>query len=343
MSRYPTADAARIQETLRLTLVQLSGWGLPPTPIHYAVAYEAVSRINPALDQALVALEHPPTAEDIEVFYQRYIAPEHALGGALSRVNITNEILSTLSEITAATGPASAEIQEIQKSFVTPFARLRQEAGLSAADVSDAIKHLLTETKRLLGVTTVLQEKVSAGTTELERLKIEISTLAADAGTDPLTKILNRAGFSRKMDALIRAGTPYSLMFLDLDHFKKINDGFGHALGDRALVALAEIMRAKTRGEDIVARYGGEEFVIVLPETPKKMAFVVAEHIRRAVESVALTNKHTRQTLQKLSVSIGIAATGDGAPEPYDLIVERADQAMYRAKQEGRNRTCLAD
>ena len=154
---------------------------------------------------------------------------------------------------------------------------------------------------------------------------------------DPLTGIDNRAGLNavldREVDLARRHGGPFSLIVIDVDHFKRVNDRFGHVTGDQVLVELVERIKGGIRDSDMLFRYGGEEFVVVLSNTDLAGAALLAERVRKAVEERPLdTNKGSLRT----TVSLGIAMfqQEDG---PVSLL-ERADIAMYRSKNAGRNR-----
>lgn len=162
------------------------------------------------------------------------------------------------------------------------------------------------------------------------------------AERDPLTHLRNRRAFDAIFTAermrFERYGRPVSLLIADLDHFKRINDTWGHEAGDEVLRRMAGLLTASIRDVDTAARFGGEEFVVLLPETPLRAAMEVAERIR---EAVAETKVPWAQDMIPLSVSIGVSCCPSTAAEPGELIAT-ADAALYRAKAEGRNRTVAA-
>jgi diguanylate cyclase len=157
------------------------------------------------------------------------------------------------------------------------------------------------------------------------------------ASTDPLTGLANRTVFQQHI-ALVckdvaRQNGQACLLVLDIDHFKQINDRFGHAAGDRALRIVAEQLKARLRADDLLARYGGEEFVAVLPETSADAGHGVAEDLRRCIEGVGFRGQ---QQPVRITLSCGITALrADDTPE---RAFDRADRALYRAKHKGRNR-----
>jgi diguanylate cyclase (GGDEF)-like protein len=159
---------------------------------------------------------------------------------------------------------------------------------------------------------------------------------------DPLTGLANRFKvvdrFKYDAARANRNRTPLSLLMVDIDHFKQINDGHGHLAGDTCLKALAVVLKAATRKVDLVGRFGGEEFVVLLPETSQEQAMIAGERIRRKVEAQPFTIGI--DVALPITVSIG-AATADGAtPISFDELLARADTAMYRAKGKGRNLVC---
>jgi diguanylate cyclase (GGDEF)-like protein len=160
------------------------------------------------------------------------------------------------------------------------------------------------------------------------------------AFTDHLTNLKTRGYFEQQLELEIkrfeRKGEPFSLLMLDIDHFKQMNDMYGHHTGDRVLREIGKVLSEDMRDIDTVARYGGEEFAIILPETTLEEAQMVAQRIRRRVEQTEF-NAAKLHITEKLSISIGIAMFDLDAKTKREL-VQFADAALYRAKSQGRNR-----
>ena len=129
-------------------------------------------------------------------------------------------------------------------------------------------------------------------------------------------------------------------MMLDIDHFKKFNDTFGHPAGDQVLRLVGRTLVSNVKGQDMAARYGGEEFSIILPATPLSAGMRVAEILRHSIESKEITNKATGQKLGRITLSIGVAEYHP--EESIASFIERADTALYEAKKTGRNKVCPA-
>ncbi|HEY4395947.1 MAG TPA: sensor domain-containing diguanylate cyclase, partial [Polyangia bacterium] len=164
------------------------------------------------------------------------------------------------------------------------------------------------------------------------------------ATTDGLTGLVNHRTFQERFSAMLgraeRRGFAVSLLLTDIDHFKKVNDTYGHPTGDEVLRRVAAILKASARKIDITARYGGEEFAIVLEGTDRQGAFQLAERIRQEVEQQSFASP---QGAFGATLSIGVASYPDDAREKAEIIA-RADQSLYAAKHGGRNRTvCFAD
>jgi diguanylate cyclase (GGDEF)-like protein len=176
----------------------------------------------------------------------------------------------------------------------------------------------------------------------IRELESSRRALAEQATTDPLTRLKNRRAFfdhgGRHISMARRYGTDLSILAIDLDFFKRINDSLGHQAGDEALVAVAHVLTQMTRTEDTVARIGGEEFAVLLPDTNRLGAAVLAERIRSAVERsrFIVDGKPVQLTL-----SIGIASYAVERTDTLDQLLNIADQRMYLAKKHGRNRICV--
>ncbi len=171
---------------------------------------------------------------------------------------------------------------------------------------------------------------------DTERLTYD--KLHEEANTDGLTKCYNKSYFNNKLDLEVKkskvTGNPLSLIIFDLDHFKKLNDNYGHDAGDYVLKELAQLLRDNgIRKGDTFARYGGEEFVVLLPKTNLKQAFEIAERLRKLVESHKFTYESKRLPV---TASIGVADYRQGVEIGTDLF-KRADSAVYKSKDGGRN------
>ena len=158
------------------------------------------------------------------------------------------------------------------------------------------------------------------------------------ATTDGLTGLVNRRAFNELLEQRVKEAAryerPLSLLLLDIDHFKKVNDTHGHPAGDAVLKGVAKLAQKAARDTDVAARYGGEELALILPETDARGALAIAERLRKLIENTAHTSE---QGALSVTVSIGVSTTGQRTKAPAELL-EEADRALYRAKHAGRNR-----
>jgi len=172
---------------------------------------------------------------------------------------------------------------------------------------------------------------------EVEERRIAQATLQAQASLDPLTGLYNRGHVSvlaEDYGSALRRGLPVSIILADVDHFKEVNDTFGHLAGDRALIEIARLLRENARASDTPCRYGGDEFLVVLEGMPTDQVIASAERIRKAVSAHGV--KHHSLTIP-LTVSIGVATAEPGSGVSLAYLIERADRALYRSKHAGRN------
>ncbi len=173
------------------------------------------------------------------------------------------------------------------------------------------------------------------------KLSLELEHMAS---TDPLTRVFNRRVFLQWCESeqarSQRLHAPYSVLMLDFDHFKKVNDTFGHHVGDQVLCAAVERIQDSIRGIDVLCRWGGEEFAVLLPNASEEATLIVAERVRRNIRLIESSDPRFADQVYadlQLSASIG-TATFEGDEDTFHLMLQRADEALYEAKRTGRNR-----
>jgi len=177
----------------------------------------------------------------------------------------------------------------------------------------------------------------------IETTKADNARLEVLAHTDPLTQVLNRRALTVRLASELERARRYdsviTLLMVDLDHFKLINDTYGHLVGDEVLKEVATLLQNEVRSVDVVARYGGEEFVVVLPETSLVGATTFAERVREFVEATPFASAQGEPV--RITASIGVSSYPSTTVHSVDDLFARADEALYRAKADGRNRVCL--
>ena len=190
----------------------------------------------------------------------------------------------------------------------------------------------------LAGERNSLEDRILQRTLELLQANRKLEELAT---TDPLTGIANRRKMTeqiaQELERARRCHHPLSLLMIDIDHFKRINDTYGHEVGDQAIVMTANLLSTSLRAMDAVARFGGEEFVVLMPETHIAVAYLAAERLREQAAQLQLQAEGGMPV--QLTISIGVAAADPlGTPDSPSSLLVRADKALYRAKKEGRNK-----
>ena len=194
------------------------------------------------------------------------------------------------------------------------------------------------------------QDVINAAVAVIQRAQMVESTMADNARleqlaqTDALTGLLNRRALTERitaeMERALRYDSSMALLMIDLDHFKRVNDTYGHLVGDDVLRDVAKLLTETIRTSDMVARYGGEEFLMLLPETDDAGAELFAERIRVAIESHDFGARSNKPGLS-LTTSVGVATFPAARIESVEDLFARADAALYRAKADGRNRVRL--
>ena len=240
------------------------------------------------------------------------------------------QIALHLREMRASTGKYGDSLEELGDHL---------EDVKSVDDLGNVIQVLADLTQNMAEDSRQMESRLVASSGQIERLHADLEAARAETHTDPLTGIANR----KKFDVFLAEGiaeareeqTPLSLLFLDIDHFKKFNDTWGHQTGDQVLRLVASTLSVNLKGRDLAARYGGEEFAVVLPKTALQDAAVVAEHIRNAVQSKELVKKSTGESLGKITLSAGAATLRPG--DTINSLIHRADACLYAAKHAGRN------
>ena len=298
----------------RIARRRITKLGLPPTPSNYAREYRRAAGV-PLVDDEQLAQTTLADAELLEMVkgvIQLLNQNFSGLAIGVDRFEIDSKRLL-------------ADTDQIRNKH--DLARVLTTLTASAFSFQQAIQHSRRE--------------INETRQRLQHMEIELQRSQAMARTDPLTGMCNRRGMdemiAREVARARRTGTPFSIAIIDLDHFKKVNDQYGHHIGDKALVHLAAVAQASLRETDVICRYGGEEFVLVLPGAGADGAQFVAERLRMMVENTPFVQDRGKITLR---VSAGVADLHSG--ENAEALLRRADQALFDAKRAGRNRVIVA-
>lgn len=309
------------------------------------ISHCSVILARPGDERGLVAAAFEnPAIRNLEITLDRYPEVRAALDGG-TPVLIEDLRTSPLYDRVRASWLRDGVVVSIRSVIALPFSLDRAQAGvfflrrtadeplLTSEDVEFA------DTVIRAAVATIQRAQV------IEMTRADNARLEALAHTDPLTQVLNRRALTLRLTAELDRARRYSsvvtLLMIDLDHFKRVNDTYGHLTGDDALREVAAVLQHAVRSVDVVARYGGEEFVIVLPETAEGGAVAFAERIRERIEAqmfAVIGAPGAEGTGLRLTASIGVATFPGPRVDSAEDLFGQADAALYRAKAEGRNR-----
>ena len=328
------------QESAEILRTALTFMGKQEAAFHppsYALWYEHVAGINPDLTKVLderLSLSTPLTDADVWRMHAQYILTRDV--DAFERIR--DRLRFLLEETSHAATSAGAHASHYGQVLESHTARLKQTLGLEM--IRDVVAELLADTQNMCLVTSELSEQLKRSAQEVQTLTQRLEQAQTEALLDPLTGLNNRRGLERSIQETGGIPAGCALLLADIDNFKNINDTHGHLLGDKVLRAVAQVIRACVKGQDIAARMGGEEFAVLLPETSVQGAAALAEKIRHATSKVSIRRIDRNEYVGNVTLSVGVA--GGQAADTLELLVERADSALYVAKRGGRNRVSIA-
>lgn len=332
--RY-TESKERSAEILRLTLPLMSQHSAAYHPQTYTIWYEYVSGINPRLSHELDRrLANKESLTDAEVWrlHTNFVIARDA--EALERMQ--QRLQTLLSDTATAASSAGLEATQFNQTLQLHRSQLLEPLPMDL--IANIVAELITETERMRTVTRELTEQLEHSMQEVRDLSEQLERAEHQAKLDPLTGMLNRRGLEERVRSFLEdAGSLRgSVMLLaDIDRFKALNDNYGHLLGDKVIRAVGRVICDSIKGRDIAARIGGEEFAVLLPDTSVDGATVLAKRICAAIASSSIRRAGTRECIERVTVSIGVAASAES--DTLETLIDRADRAMYAGKQAGRN------
>jgi diguanylate cyclase len=325
-------ETRSVAETVIATLQKLE---IPATPDNYALWYEYHAGYSPGLQRTIdVIISNnagfdEKTLQDLYNSYFSSVKEQQAVREASSRV------LETLQDLIVLADGASADARQFG---ATLRGVASGDLGKSIGNLKELIMHLVRESQRMAGRSEYVGVRMRESADKIETLERNLESALRDATMDGLTGVTNRKSFDAAIRRLagdaMNSGDHLALLMIDIDHFKGVNDTWGHQVGDIVLRHVASTLQHSVRGQDHVARYGGEEFAVILPNTDASSAVILGENIRQAVATERLLMDIT-PPMNPITVSIGASCYEPG--DPLAAWVGRSDAALYRAKREGRN------
>lgn len=341
--RRPHRGAETTLPIAKAALNRIETLSLPADPPNFELWYIYARGLDPSLNaeiNGLIAASGCLTEEELEDLHRRHLASRRSA----ALLSDTARHLSTeIQDVVGMIGTAIATSAEFNQHLGAGIADLGKSSD--PEDIRRAVEALIKAARTLGERNQSLEMQLGTARKRAEELERNVEMIRLETATDPLTQLANRRyfddAFIRLEAAAKRQGAPLTLLMADVDHFKRINDSFGHPTGDQVLRVVAMNIKACLREEDVAARYGGEEFAVILPNADRASAQVIAERIRTSVGGRDLAKRSTKESLGRVSISLGLAQLRPDETIP-DL-VERADKCLYVAKRLGRDRVVCDD
>lgn len=319
------------------TLSRLEKEGLTPIPENYELWYSFYAKSNPDVVQAIEIMEENADAitdDSCLEIYSRFLSDDkeqERVREAGDRIqNTINDVTGIVDGVKNATSKYNSTLEGISGKLT---------GDMSNDEMKGMLDMVMTDTKSMMEQNRDLEDKLSQSAEVMDELKQDLERMRKEAMTDSLTKLANRKAFDTALQRIAAEAeeedVTFSLLMMDIDHFKSFNDNFGHQVGDQVLRLVAQTLTDGVKGRDVAARYGGEEFAIILPETGMKGGVLVGDALRRAVANKEVINRNTGDKLGRITLSGGVGEYIPG--EPIEELIARADAALYTAKNNGRN------
>lgn len=324
----------KVQDIAVLALERIEAEGLPPTPQIYELWFRFFQG-DPEVVRAIDRYEGRLDEVTCHKIYKRYLS-ESARDDAVRK--ISEQVQQAVTEIATMLSTAKNASSEYNETLEDSADKINNAESLE--DLGRIVSTIVEDTKRMVQKNQELELQLVSSSSQVAELRKNLDSVKKEAQTDGLTGLANRKAFDRQIRNCIEDADetkkPLVLMMLDIDHFKEFNDSHGHQVGDQVLRLVARTLTDGVKGRDFAARYGGEEFSIILTDTTLESGVKVAEALRKMVENKEVVNKTNNQNLGRITLSIGLAMYKQG--ETVSDFIERADKALYAAKEAGRNR-----
>ena len=319
----------------RKALAELERLKIWPTPLNFELWLRSTAEPSGDLARAistLVASGEPITEAVSEALAVEHLAQQH-LSDEIRDAGL--QLNRELDSVSRAIGAAQKSSEAYGRTLAGASESL---AGGEGQEIKRVVESLAAATQRMERENSTLEQQLSASTQELQRVRAHLEQVRREAMTDALTNLWNRKAFDEAVEQACAPGAPapLTLAIVDIDHFKRFNDTWGHQTGDHVLRFVASVIGRVGREPRVAARYGGEEFAILFPGERAANVVGVLEQMRNEIASRVLKRRSTNDDLGAVTVSAGVAQLHAG--ESPASLVERADAALYASKRGGRNR-----
>jgi len=309
---------------------------VPPTPNNFHVWFNYWLGEPPVLKRAIdivIGNKRKFDAATNRGLYASYI------GSKASDEAVAHQVSQQLHSVLESARQFLSTAIDENRDHMAAISDVTEQTG-AGSDPKILVQSLIDELNKVATRAAKLEANFQEKQRELDTIRDSLAKSEERARTDTLTGLANRRAldeFLRKTQiAAMEKGEPFSTLLIDVDHFKRFNDEFGHEVGDQVLKLIAKVLCERLREGDLPARYGGEELVVVLPGADLRIASEVAERIRRAVFEGQIIRRSTGEKLPGITISVGVAQFRGG--EPLADLIDRCDRALYLAKKSGRNR-----
>lgn len=327
-----------VNENSSQALNQMEKKQISPTPENYHLWYTYSGQYDLSLTKIIEKLESENIPIDNRVsreLYTRFFSND----AEKKVINETgegfkDEIAKIMELIKSSTEDTSIHTKSLNN-------QIDELSGFEGAEgIKNIIKMVVKDVDNITNQTKVLEKQLAASSNKINGLKSKLDNARIESRTDALTNIGNRKFFDEKLIEFIDEANSkeedFCLIISDIDFFKKFNDTYGHQIGDQVLKVVASVLKSNTLSNSHPFRYGGEEFAILVPEPDITKVYGIANSVRQAISIKSIKNKNTGQDFGKITMSFGIAQYRKS--ETPGSIIHRADEGLYLAKENGRNR-----
>lgn len=331
-----TPTASRI---FKRAVQEMVDKGMPPTPMNYALWYTYVSTRMPTLNQELdqiIGIFNTCPPDKAQKLFKLYILGQKEESETVEQLKeLTNSLFQVLTSSSSHLDDYGAALDEN---------RDKLESTTDISELKDVIAKLSDATKTVSDANNAVSQQLKNAEQEAESLRKELAESQERIFIDNLTQLYNRAAFNKQLDQLLsvpKLAAQTCLIVVDIDHFKKFNDTYGHLVGDLVLKSTAGVLMKHSPENAIATRFGGEEFIVILNNSSVQQAMEVAEKLRMKIERLRVKLKDSDKPLDRISASFGVAQYI--AKESREDLIGRADKALYAAKEGGRNQVRCAE
>jgi len=327
-------NSQQAAEFLRQAVPLMVKYKIPPHPLNYALWYTYVTQrlptLNQELDKTITKYGTCPAGFETKLFRSHLISDEMGSTDKLQSALIT--VATSLSESAGDAVKHTSQYSQLLQESLDALNSSNPELPLETIAQS-----LYDNTVQVSASAEMFQKQIAEAQQEIQRLQDELSSARQDIYIDPVTKIYNRRFLDETLQRICSGNDDpiLSLIMMDIDHFKQLNDQYGHIMGDRALQCIGQLFAEECQDKADAVRFGGEEFAILLYECDTSKAEALANRLRQKIQSIRIKHKQSGVVINAMTASFGVTVQ-----QAFDLpeqLIERADKALYQAKDGGRN------